>query len=551
MSLSSPSEATESSKSALRSSLAERRRIGAYYSPTTITDALASWAIQKKDDVVLEPGFGGCGFLGSCIDRLGMLGAKNPGTQLFGCDIDPYAFHVLYSRLGLTEVTGRFVLEDFLALQPEAFCHAKFDVVIGNPPYIGHHNIKGKQKERAREIRNRLLPKLNLQANLWAYFVIHACQFLKSGGRAAWILPSSFLNAYYAKEISVYLQSNFTHARIVRLDERIFEREGAAEGTVVVVANGWKRQKVAETAGLKVESARSVEELKVLLSSPICVTATHEDELFERLALDAQKISDYCKLSIGIVTGAAKFFLFDSEKARAQGIGARNLIPIVSRAKFAAGLSVSENDLRLAYQDGAACMMLDTRGRIGVNVARYLKTMSEAQIKDNLTFGKRPVWHRPLDGAEADAFFTCMSHYGPRLVLNRSNDVTCTNTLYRGKFHPHVNAIERKALCVALVSSFGQLSAERSGRAYGAGMLKHEPSEAEAIKLLVPSGSRADIGKAFNLIDRALKVGNETAARHAADQLLITQKLISPRDCSRIQAELKHARALRLGGSFS
>src|SRR5207244_6524495 len=97
-------------------------------------------------------------------------------------------------------------------------------------------------------------------------------------------------------------------------------------------------------------------------------------------------------------------------------------------------------------------------------------------------FGKRSVWHPPLDDAKSHAFFVCMSHYGPRLILNQAKGATCTNTLYRAAFYAGVTATGRRALSLALISSFGQLSAEHHGRRYGAGMLKHEPSEAEAIR---------------------------------------------------------------------
>jgi hypothetical protein len=82
-----------------RATLAERRKIGAYYTPQTVTDALSEWAIRSAKDVVLEPGFGGCGFLESSATRLRALGCAEPSAQIHGCDIDDHAFHVLYARL--------------------------------------------------------------------------------------------------------------------------------------------------------------------------------------------------------------------------------------------------------------------------------------------------------------------------------------------------------------------------------------------------------------------------------------------------------------------
>ncbi|MGY3446138.1 N-6 DNA methylase [Bradyrhizobium sp. USDA 4473] len=116
-----------------RAILAERRKIGAYYTPQTVTDILSEWAIRSADEIVLEPGFGGCGFLESAANRLSDLGCVTPSANLHGCDIDDHAFHVLYTRLGLTQLSGHFVLGDFLSLGREAFGNKAFDVAIGKP----------------------------------------------------------------------------------------------------------------------------------------------------------------------------------------------------------------------------------------------------------------------------------------------------------------------------------------------------------------------------------------------------------------------------------
>jgi type I restriction-modification system DNA methylase subunit len=249
-----------------RANLARRRKIGAYYTPQSVTDILSEWAIRSASDVVLEPGFGACGFLKSSADRLRRLGCAEPATHLYGCDIDDHAFHVLYDRLGLTQLSRHFVLGDFLSLDRDAFQTDGFSVVIGNPPYIRHHQIAGEQKNLVRSVRDRMLPSLSLQASLWTFFVLHACEFLREGGRAAWILPSSFAYAHYAKALRSFLCSSFSKVLFVALDERLFEAEGAAEGTVVVAADGWRRAPEKSAGTAEMLRASSVEELKGVLS---------------------------------------------------------------------------------------------------------------------------------------------------------------------------------------------------------------------------------------------------------------------------------------------
>jgi adenine-specific DNA-methyltransferase len=528
-----------------RATLAERRKIGAYYTPATVTDALAEWAIRSAADLVLEPGFGGCGFLESSANRLKALGASEPSTRLHGCDIDDHAFRVLHSRLGLTQLRGHFVLGDFMALDRKAFANKLFDVALGNPPYIRHHHIVGEQKALVRALRDRALPSLNLQASLWAYFVLHACNFLKVGGRVAWLLPSSFMHAYYATTLRAFLNSRFAEVRIIVVDERLFESEGAAESSVVVVAEGWG-ETAAVGSALQTFRAQSVAELRSLLSgTQETPAASVPSDVFDQLAVNARPLGDFCKLSIGIVTGDADFFLFDRQKAKLHSIAETQLTPIVSKARLIPGLSVTTGDLRRSYSKGAPSMILDTRRRRSHATDTYLATMTKKRIKANLTFNKREIWHRPLDGTETHAFFTSMSHFGPRLVLNATDGATCTNTLYRATFKKAVNATERRVLSISLISSFGQLSSERHGRSYGAGMLKHEPSEAHRIRLLVPSATVPAVTVAFKRIDALLRAGAEKKARLEADRFMVSTGALTERQCRAVRLALDRARALR------
>ena len=72
------------------SSIENRRRIGAYYTPPGITRILSTWAIRSVDDLVLEPSFGGCGFIDAVKNRLSELGAEDPAEHVYG---DYVRFH--------------------------------------------------------------------------------------------------------------------------------------------------------------------------------------------------------------------------------------------------------------------------------------------------------------------------------------------------------------------------------------------------------------------------------------------------------------------------
>jgi hypothetical protein len=494
----------------------------------------------------LEPSFGGCSFLRSSKDRLEALGTTDATSQLFGCDVDPHAFEHLYAQLGLTQIQNHFVLADFLTVDPLAFDGRQFDVVIGNPPYVRHHDITAAQRKHIEQIRANAACDVSLQANLWAFFVLHSCRFLQKGGRVAWLLPITFVHAHYANSVKTFLARHFRTVTATALGERLFQAEGADEATVILTAEGWSSRASRPIRIGEITLSR-VSDLQTSLSpqlSPHNQTTTSERKVFNRLRAFGVPLGAYCSFLIGTVTGDANFFLFSASKAASHHIPSRDLRPIVSRARQLNGLTVSRRELKQQFNAGARTKILYPRFPIRHPVAAYLRTKTRKQISENLTFGKRPQWFRPQVNKKPDAFFTCMSHSGPRLVLNEAQ-VACTNSLYEIKFCAKLSHSTRLLIAISMMTTFAQLSAELEGRRYGAGMLKHEPSDATRIRLILPEAHKNQIERLFKAIDQHLRTNDPESATRAADEFLIKKGLITEDDTAALQTELQRLRSLR------
>lgn len=527
-----------------RASLSDRRRIGSYYTPKNVAEILSEWAIKTPTDLILEPSFGGCELLETSTHRLRNLGCADPNAQIFGCDLDPHAFQQLERRLGLTLISQNFFLGDFLAIAPTAYGGRYFQAVIGNPPYVRHHGLSSVQRSTARSVRDALLPQLNMQASLWAYFVLHSTQFLSEGGRMAWLLPSSFKHAYYSKPLREFLCKHFCTIRIIELQERIFRTEGAEEGTIILLAESWHRAACAPCLE-KMASAASVNELSTALRDDSSMLGEAAPNLSCDLALpSARLLNEFCDISIGVVTGDSKYFLFDKHKALAHKIPARQLKFIASKSAIAAGLEISKDDLRSEFASGARVKIFNPTEPLDSASRAYIDSVSEERRQGNLTFGKRAVWYRPLDEKRADAFFAGMSHDGPRLVLN-SAGVSCTNSLYRVIFLRNLSVKVRRLLAISLSTTISQLSAEMVGRTYGGGMLKHEPSEAGQIVVLAPK-NQGRVAETFHAVDAFLKSGEKAEATALADEFFISLGCLTLTENQNFRRLLNEIRSKRL-----
>jgi len=512
--------------------LKKKKEIGAFYTPSGVARILSNWAIRSSEDNILEPSFGGCGFLEASRDRLLNIGCENMANQIYGCDIDRYAFDQLTSKFGLLNVSNRFLLGDFLQVTPQNFSVQEFDVVLGNPPYISHHNMTITQKENAHAILNETSYKLSTKASLWAYFVIHAINFVKKGGRMAWVLPGSFLNSKYGNDVHSILVNNFENISSIVLNERIFLSEGAEERSIIVLCED---KGVKSKHGIQIHYANSISSLYDCICSNILDAtdadcrgkATYRllsiesrqvlDQLFMRNELCA--LGDFANIKIGIVTGDNQFFIVNKQVANMHQLSSSLLKPIVSKFRMISGLTLTENDINNGVISGAKCLLVDTTKmrKNSRTLLAYLDSYPKEKLEMNKTFSKRKIWHRADDGRIPDAFLSYMQHNGPRLALNKAG-TTCTNSVHRVYFK-NISKHIQKIAAISCLSTLTQISAEIEGRSYGSGVLKQEPSEAREIKIcLFNHLSIKEVNALYKCIDELLRLGKEEDAKFEADK---------------------------------
>ncbi|MHA2224888.1 MAG: Eco57I restriction-modification methylase domain-containing protein [Candidatus Hodarchaeales archaeon] len=84
---------------------------------------------------------------------------------------------------------------------PEVFGKSKqngFNIIIGNPPYIGYRNINKKEKQLLKMLYPDIYTGLN---DYYYYFIWRAVQLLSANGSSALIIARYFLEARYARKL--------------------------------------------------------------------------------------------------------------------------------------------------------------------------------------------------------------------------------------------------------------------------------------------------------------------------------------------------------------
>jgi len=543
----------------------QKKRFGKYYTPQAVSDILSEWGIREINDRVLEPSFGGCGFLASAQSRFMKLGSNSPLQGIYGSDLDPNAFAILRRTLPTGKYSSHFIRSDFLALEPNRFDGRTFNLIFGNPPYVSRHNMSKAQRKRIADLSGKQKYTVSATASLWAYFVEHGLRFLAPGGRIAWVLPGSVIHADYAVILRKTLEQSFARIALITLKERLFHHAGTDENTIILLATDFKTGDL--PGAIQPLFANSVDSLRTVISRwekrkyapPSTSTrkslssnlTIKQNDTLAALGEFAKPLGDCCKIRIGIVTGNNRFFIKSESEREECGIPNGAVVHTVSKSSMIQGLRVKTTDLKRFQRLGLKCLLVggtNTPKHLKIRLKPYFATYPKQSLQANSTFKKREDWTEIDNSNLPDAFVRYMNQDGPLLALN-SAATNCTNTLYQIFFKSGTTLLAQKLIAISLASSYSQARAEIEGRRYGGGLLKHEPSELARIGLLLPDHLEAKtIQRTFDLVDSALREGDEDKARLLADALVLAPVCEqSGRDITEIQAILLKLRSQRVG----
>lgn len=518
-------------------SLEARKSRGAFFTPEAITGFLAQWAIRRPTDAVFEPSCGEAAFLAAAADRLHALGAPSIATdQLQGTDIDQVSVNTAGGVLGDRGVTGRLSVGDFFDTVPQR----RFEAVIGNPPYVRYQAFAG--AARAKGMKAALAQGVRLTAltSSWAPFVVHATSFLAHDGRLALVLPAELLAVNYAAPVRRFLMQRFAHVRLILFEERVFP--GVLEEVVLLLAEG-----SGPTSHCELHQAKNIGSL----NDPDWKRWTPDDveapwvtgllpaqtaSLYGDLAKGKtfSKLLDWGDTCLGMVTGNNRYFALTAARVKELGLRPSDLMKISPPgSRHLRGLSFTASAWEEMVRTGARAYLFDPDpAELSDKALHYIADGETAEVHTAYKCRTRSPWWRVPRVTTPDAFVTYMNHEAPRIVANRAQ-VSFLNSVHGIVFAPGRRQIGMDLLPIAMLNSVTLLGAELVGRAYGGGLLKLEPKEAD--RLPVPSlgavfDAAADLRRLRPALAKHLRTRNLTDVVKAVDRVLLRQSLRIPRD---------------------
>jgi len=176
----------------------DKKDNGIYFTPYDIIDLMFANLDVYKENIktILEPSAGS-------YEIIDYIDKKFTNISITGIELNK----VIYENIkkissSSSENNIKLLNLDYL----EYLTDEKFDLIIGNPPYVVLKKVK---------IDKKFSKLYDGRPNLFILFIIHSLQKLNENGILAFILPSNFMNCLYYSKLREMIIMNYKIINII------------------------------------------------------------------------------------------------------------------------------------------------------------------------------------------------------------------------------------------------------------------------------------------------------------------------------------------------
>ncbi len=336
----------------------EKKSLGQVYTPFEIIDKMINevFNIKNIDSTakILDPSCGGGYFL---IGLYKYISRAHPDfdkrsiveNMLFGIDIDD--FSIFLSKMGLIFHTGldniKFNINkgDFLT---DDINLCKYDIIIGNPPYVGHKNSSSIYKKLLYEKYSDVFYD---KADISYCFFKKGKEVLEDDGIISFITSRYFMEALYAKKLRNFIKENFNIVKIIDYKGETAFKRAMISPAIIILSNLWNKNMFSYVKKNK-DTFESYEYRQdKLKDSGWIILKDEDDKLFEKIDyISNTYIKDVCTIKQGIITGCDKAFIISEEVIEKYKIERFLLRKWIKNSNISKK-KIKYNDLYLIYSD--------------------------------------------------------------------------------------------------------------------------------------------------------------------------------------------------------
>lgn len=508
---------------------------GAYYTPPAIASFILHWGINGSNDAdILEPSCGDGVFLEQ-MARENMLFHHVTAVEYEAVEAEKARAIRLHDSEVINSDFHRFCLDT----------EQRFNLVVGNPPFIRYQYYDEGQQTLAGEIFKKAGLKRSKLTNAWVTFVVGCSLLLKETGKMGFVIPSELLQVTYAQQLRKYLATSFNKINIISFENLVFEEIQQEVVLLLCERTGTGEHLIEHIEVKDAEALRQLDPHR--LNLPTKQIDFHADkwtyyfldkeelDFLKKIRVDDMpKIGTYADVEVGITTGSNGYFTVPQEVVDMYQLQ-EYARPMVGRSVQVNSLCFTKADWQQNLANGAKANLLvftpgaKENGNEGAKA--YIENGEQQGINKGYKTSIRDEWYVIPSIKLSDALFLRRNNLYPKFVLNDAQAYT-TDTMHRVFIK---KGVKRKAFVVSYYNSLSFAFAEILGRNFGGGVLELMPSEVEGVYLPY----REENAKLFEQVDQMVR------EKKTADEILdFTDKELLQKGMGFSETETKMARSI-------
>ncbi|MBU3878631.1 N-6 DNA methylase [Faecalicatena sp. AGMB00832] len=544
----------------LREHSSEQKLRGAYYTPLPLAEMMIG---LFRDDpairTVLEPSCGDGVFVDGLI-RTGAIGQIEAVTAI---EIDEAEALKVSKKVSAGMLPKDENQEKVTVLNQDFFefyqmnKENRYDLILGNPPYIRYQYLSEEQRESMSAILTSHGMKANKLVNTWVGFLVACVQMLSDNGRIVFVIPAEIMQVAYAQDLRLFLADSLSRITLITFEELVFpdieqeivvfigEKGGDEKGIRIVELSNLSDLEEFDLQANEFQKMQHVHEKWTKY-----FTNKKENELirdirsYERF----RKLSDIAVINVGITTGNNKYFSVD-QKTVDQFELAGTVRPLIGRSSHAHSVYFREKDWKENVEAGKAAYLIDFPDipykDYPKKYKKYIRQGEKAGEHTGYKCSIRERWYRIPSIWVPDAFFLRRNNLYPKFVLNCC-DAVSTDTMHRIKFK---EGIEPERIALSYYNSISFAFTEICGRSYGGGVLEILPGEVGEI--MVPDLDNVPLEKVketLKQVDQIIRKDEdiEQALDLVDENILVTEVGVSKETCENARKIWKKLQLRRL-----